>query len=116
MKTQLRIVLRAWYRFDASEWLEVRRSGYLTIRLPNEPFMLDAFFDPGLPEDYERPATVVFRGYLFDSPSPEILAVLRGDVPRLEDMLEATEDGLGVFPDTFGTYLKVGSSAPFQAA
>lgn len=106
MPTDIGIVLRAWYRFAASDWLKVRRSGYLAIELPDQSFMLDAFYDPGPLEDEEHPARVIFRGYLFDTPSSEILAGLRGELGHPDDFFKATKDGLGALPEAYGNYLK----------
>lgn len=104
--TNTKIMLRAWYRFEASDWLEVRRSGYLAIRVPHQPFMLDAFYDPGHPEDAERPPTVVFRGYLVDTPTQDVLSVLQDDTQELEDFLEPTVDGLGALSEAAAQYIK----------
>jgi hypothetical protein len=107
MISDTRIVLRAWFRIvESDHWSYVHRSEPLQVHSPKDHFMMDAFYDPGPVGDLEYKPTVVFRGYLLDDPAKEVLDILRGGRLSFHGSLEASENGLGIFPAQYANYVR----------
>lgn len=107
MSDDYRILLRAWYRFAATDFrFGGQRSSHLVVDSPHVRFMMDAFRDPGPVTDRECQPTVVFRGYLYDVPPPEVLDVLLGKHPRGQASLRGSCDGLGTLPQAYANHLR----------
>ena len=102
----MRVVFRAWYRLVLHDyWHDVRGDGPFVVESAPDRFVLQAYVDDSSADEPSDDLTVVFRAYLFEDVSTEILGVLRGDLD-VGDLLEASDDGLGPFPGTYANCIR----------